>query len=71
MCEFYIISYWRGFGGLFLVCWTDYEYAEMPENYRLLMDYKYIKKKEGNLLAEIHMNLKIIYKISQHIFFCL
>jgi hypothetical protein len=39
----------------------------MPENHRIIMDYEYQEKKEGNLLAEIYnlRNLYIIYKISK------
>jgi uncharacterized membrane protein len=34
-----LFLYWRGFG-LFLVClMTIKENAEMPENYRIIMDY--------------------------------
>jgi hypothetical protein len=40
--------FWRGIG-LFIVCFTFWDNAEMPEKYRLMMDYEYQGKK-----LEIH-----------------
>jgi hypothetical protein len=42
-----LFHFWRGVGW-FQVCFTDWENAGMPENYRFrfIMDYEYKKKKE-------------------------
>jgi hypothetical protein len=44
MSEIYIITFWRGIG-FFIVCFTVWENAGMPENHRLMMDYEYQGKK--------------------------
>jgi hypothetical protein len=49
---------------LFRVCLTVWENAGLPENFRIMMDYKKQgKKKEGNLLDEIY-GLRNLYILS-------
>jgi hypothetical protein len=45
--------------GLFIVCLSVWENAEMPENYRLMMDFEYQGEHE-----EIHKLKYIVFEIS-------